>query len=189
MAKASKYKEAYHEYISAKGKVNVQSLCKKYKFDRAGFYRYMNKVEQQTGASANDFKQCIATATADLKSGYQNLGAILDKTAVEKAVGQELIDRERIANEVISEVAKVNIKYANIIRGLSGKILERTNLMVESAQSLKELKESMEIVKAANDTLGAIPKAPTIAIQNNVNNGNNEATSYKKDDVITIEVI
>lgn len=195
MAYGKKYRTAYNDYIVALadngGKLNVSSFCREHKIDRAGFYKFLDRIEKETKVKTESIVKQVEEARNSLNEGYNAMQAILSTTDAEDSV-DPLLDRKSLANKVIDDVVEANSRYAQIIRALTGKILYKTNIMVDAAKTLKELNQSIDIVKKANDTIGAIPKTPLVAIQNNVNTQAQDGANtqvMQKDDVITIEVV
>lgn len=103
---------------------------------------------------------------------------------------------EQLVQETLSIVRERNPQFARTLQELSSKLLDRAFIMLEQTTTPAELNQLGSVMQKVNDTLQVIPKAPLIALQNNIqnnlqqNNNNGKSNSNLKEDIkINIEFV
>lgn len=151
------------------GQYGLNELARIYKVDKATISRYFKKhnigINQHAKEAINHLTQGLNAFNeicynADLNQQRAEMTEAEVITAQENAVN--------LANEVIEIVREKNPQFAKGFQALSALIIKRSSELLQQAditsQDIANISKAMGNV---NDTLGVIPKMPTIAQQFN----------------------
>ena len=177
--RSQKYEDAIRDFMLGKG--SVAEIAKKYKIDRSGLNRAINSTKESTkpALSGKDLKDFVKDTKAHILQGISNLENL--KNSPEKI-------HNEIAEDIMEELRTSNLKTAKFIHALGQRLLKdllrETDALRDSGLlNLNNIQTSFKTLETASNFLG-IPKAPMVAIQNNIQNNaiNNQRSNDKKDD-------
>lgn len=180
MARKQNYpmNEIMAKYING---ATLKELNEAYGIDKGYLRRYLDK---KSVASNAYLKKSVEDAVENL-----DIGANL----IKDKISQSIVKKEDNLSQSLSintlELLKTNREYAvGLIGEISAKALDKLSLMLDMCDNPSDVREVAQAVKVISDTLGVTPKTPLVAIQNNIQNNNNQSGSTSKKDDLSIKV-
>lgn len=154
------------------GQYGLNELARIYKVDKATISRYFKKhnisINQHAKEAINHLTQGLSAFNEicyNAKINQQN-GENGEMSDTELITAQQ--NAVNLANEVIEIVREKNPQFAKGFQAISALIIKRSSELLQQAditsQDIANISKAMGNV---NDTLGVIPKMPTIAQQFN----------------------
>ncbi len=169
------------------GQYGLNELARIYKVDKATISRYFKKHNITINQHAKEAINCLT-------QGLNAFNEICYNEKINQHFGEnsgmselEIISAQQnavnLANEVIEIVREKNPQFAKGFQVLSSLIIKRSSELLQqdniTSQDIANISKAMGNV---NDTLGVIPKMPTIAQQFNI------GTKDKKQDLKPIDI-
>lgn len=180
--KRIKTKYNYEEIITKyqTGQYSFGQLSKMYGISKSTLSEYIKKHEIEKSEHAPN-------AINHLSLGFSELAKINGENKPNEQISL-------IVEETLNIVKSKNPIFAKTLQALSSQLLNKAFAMLEKSTTTKELNDISNVMQKVNDTLQVIPKAPLIALQNNIQNNQLNAKgsldSDKKDDFnINIEFV
>ena len=163
------------------GQYGINELARMYKVDKSTISRYIKRHNITINQHAKD-------AISHLTQGLNEFSEICNGNTLNQQ-SQHLSVSEienahknsvNLANEVIEIVREKNPQFAKGFQAISSLILKRSaELLQKEGVTSTDIANISKAMGNVNDTLGVIPKMPTIAQQININGKGAEAN--KKD--------
>ena len=182
--KRIKTKYNYEEIITKyqTGQYSLGQLSKMYGISKCTLSEYIKKHEIEKSEHAPN-------AINHLSLGFSELAKINGENKPNEQISL-------IVEETLNIVKSKNPIFAKTLQALSSQLLNKAFAMLEKSTTTKELNDISNVMQKVNDTLQVIPKAPLIALQNNIqnnlqqNNNNGKSNSNLKEDIkINIEFV
>lgn len=170
------------------GQYGINELARMYKVDKSTISRYIKRHNITINQHAKD-------AISHLTQGLNEFNEICnDNTLSQQSQHLSISEIEtahknsvNLANEVIEIVREKNPQFAKGFQAISSLILKRSaELLQKDGVTSTDIANISKAMGNVNDTLGVIPKLPTIAQQININGKGAEAN--KKDKTIDLDI-
>lgn len=166
LSKVSKYEEPYQYYLlnQSRGE-SMRAIAKKFGVDHNGFSRFCKKQESPQDSPP------INNAIEGIKNGLE----------VIKNLQESPIPRDnQLAQKAIQTLEDYHPQMKSIFASIQNRVLNALDRETQTMEAMGELnldniEKAQRILKSANDTNAFIPKTPMVAVQNNIQNNNQNA--------------
>lgn len=183
LSKRSKYEDAYQYYLINQNKgESIRAIARKFKVDDTGLGNYIKK--QKSAESAPP----ISHAIEGIKNGLEVIKDLQESAKTR--------DKE-IAQKAIATLEEYYPQMRSIFAGIQNRVLNALDRETQRMEAMEELNleniaKVQHVLKVANDTTSFIPKTPLVAVQNNIQNNNQNiqgGEAKKDDDVLELVLV
>lgn len=184
LSKRSKYEDAY-QFKVLNPQLSTQKLAEMFGVDRSGLHKY---IKQKNDDDSTSGIHNAKNAVMDIKNGLDTLKNLQDSTNER--------DRE-VADKALKTLEEYYPQMRSIFAGIQNRVLNALDRETQTMEAMGELNleniaKVQSVLKVANDTTSFIPKTPLVAVQNNIQNNNQNiqgGEAKKDDDVLELVLV
>lgn len=157
------------------GEMSVAEISRKYNINRTSFFNCYKRYKEKIDTNIAEAEHHLDKGLKAFENAVTNINKQKREAETKKGQEREWLLREAEANKqqlerTINTLENSHGILAHQIIQVSSKGLTKAFELLGDTHSAQELADITKSLKSITDALGIMPRQPTVAIQNNINN-------------------